>query len=343
MGLDRTVSDQNPNLVYPVSRTDTLIAASFDPVTHRAYLLSIPRDTLADIPEHGTTKINAAYAWGGAPLAIRTVENFLGVRFPYYVAIPERGFVHLIDALGGVSVHIDKDLDYDDNWDGLHIHMKKGYRRLGGKAAMEFARFRHDSRGDLGRIQRQQEVMRALTDELRRPRVVARLSRVFRVLGEDMETNLTRDQLIALAVFGARLSPGGLVRVTLPGTPVGDDVAPDIPRDREVVARIFYNMEVDALARTTVELVADAAPPTPIWDALSRIRALGIRIVGFRTAANPGPAQVIVHRGNTQVAGIVAGLVGGIPVIGGTRGGSADLTIFLVGAAKPAPAGARSR
>src|SRR5207244_4792573 len=127
------------------------------------------------------------------------------------------------------------------------------------------------------------------------------------------------DQLIALAFFGARLPSGGLVRVTLPSTPAGDDVVPDIPRDREVVARIFYGMWVVALTRTTGEWVADAAPRTPAGDALARIQALGIRIVGFRTAANPGPVKVIVHRGSPQVAGIVAGLVGGTPVTGGPR------------------------
>ena len=343
MGLDRTVSDQNPNVVYPVSRTDTLIAASFDPMARRVSLLSIPRDTLASVPGHGTAKINAAYAWGGPPLAIRTVENFLGVRFPYYIALPERGFVHLIDAVGGISVHVDKDLNYDDNWDGLHIHLKKGNRLLGGKAAMEFARFRHDSRGDFGRIQRQQEVMRALIDELRRPRIVAHFGRVVRVFGEDIQTNLTHDQLIALAFFGARLPSGGLVRVTLPSTPAGDDVVPDIPRAREVVARIFYGMEVGALTRTTVELVADATPRTPAGDALARIQALGIRIVGFRTAANPGPVTVIVHRGSPQVAGIVAGLVGGTPVTGGPRLGGPDLTILLAGAAGTAPPGGLPR
>src|ERR1700730_1706186 len=84
MGLDRTVSDKNPTIVYPVSRTDTLIAATFDPASRRVSLLSIPRDTRASIPGHGTTKINAAHAWGGQQLATRATENLLGVRPPHY-------------------------------------------------------------------------------------------------------------------------------------------------------------------------------------------------------------------------------------------------------------------
>ncbi len=152
MGLDRTVSDQNPNVEYPVSRTDTLIAACFDPAARRVYLLSIPRDTRALIPGRGYDKINAAHAYGGALLTVRTTENLLGVTFPYYVELHVRGLVHLIDAVGGIDVRIPSNLDYDDNWDGLHIHLKKGYRHLGGGAAAGYARFRHDALGDIGRV-----------------------------------------------------------------------------------------------------------------------------------------------------------------------------------------------
>ncbi len=337
MGLDRTVSDQNPNIVLPISRTDTLIAASFDPASRRVYLLSVPRDTRASIPGHDTTKINAAHAWGGAPLTIRTVQNFLGVPFPYYIEITERGFVHLIDAVGGVNVHIDKDLNYDDNWDGLHIHLKKGYRRLGGQSAMEFARFRHDPLGDIGRIARQQQVMNALLDELRQPRAVLRMDRILRVFREDIQTNLTQRQVITLALFGVRLPPGGLVRETLPGR-FGGDWLPDTARDREMVARVFYGVEADAFTHTSVEVIAGAASRDAVADLQARLSALGIRILRVRTAPVPGPTTVIVHRGDPRVAGIVASLVGGASVADdGSHVGGADLTIRLADAAVGSP------
>ncbi len=338
MGLDRTVSDQNPNIVYPVSRTDTLIAASFDPASRRVYLLSVPRDTQASIPRHGTTKINAAHAYGGAPLTIRTVENFLGVRFPYYIEITERGFVHLIDAVGGVNIHIEKDLNYDDNWDGLHIHLKKGYRRLGGKAAMEYARFRHDPLGDIGRIKRQQEVMNALLDELRQPRVVTRMNRILHVFREDIQTNLTQEQLITLALFATRLPSGGMVRETLPGRFGNEDWLPDVPRDREVAARMFYGVDAETIAKTTVEVIADPASRDAAADVQARLTALGIRIVRVRTATNPGPTTVVVHRGDPRVAGIVASLVGGGPVVDDSRVDGPDLTIMLANATTGLPA-----
>jgi polyisoprenyl-teichoic acid--peptidoglycan teichoic acid transferase len=338
MGLDRTVSDQNPNIVYPVSRTDTLIATSFDPAGRRVYLLSVPRDTRANIPGHGTTKINAAHAWGGGPLTIRTTENFLGVRFPYYIEITERGLVRLIDAVGGVNVHIEKDLNYDDNWDGLRIHLKKGYRRLGGKAAVEFARFRHDPLGDIGRITRQQEVLNALLDELRRPRIVLRVSRILGVFQEDIQTNLSQQQLITLALFGIRLPPGGLVRETLPGRFGSEDWLPDVLRDRDVVARMFYGVDAETLARTTVEIVRDSGGRDAAVDAEARLTALGMRILRVRTAAGADSTTVVVHRGDPRVAEIVASLLGVAPVLDGTTRDGPDLTIQLGHATVGGPA-----
>jgi LCP family protein required for cell wall assembly len=347
MGLDRTVSDKNPNIVYPESRTDTLIAASFDPSTRHLYLLSIPRDTRATIPGHGETKINAAHAWGEAPLTIRTTENFLGVRFPYYIEIRERGFVHLIDVVGGVNVTIDKDLNYDDNWDGLHIHLKKGNRRLGGKAAMEFARFRHDALGDIGRIKRQQDVMNALMDELRQPRIITRVGGILRVFREDIGTNLADNQLVSLALFSARLPSGGIVRETLPGRFGREDWLPDLPQDRKVVARMFYDVDADVLARTTVEVVVDPARRDAAADVQARLTALGMRIVRVRTAGGSGPATagtgpttatVILHRGDPRVAAIVASLLGVTPVMDGARADGPDLTVQVATTAVGVPA-----
>jgi polyisoprenyl-teichoic acid--peptidoglycan teichoic acid transferase len=340
MGLDRTVSDRNPNIIYPESRTDTLIAASFDPAARKAYLLSIPRDTVVGIPGHGTAKINAAHAWGEAPLTVRTVENCLGVRFPYYVEIRERGFVRLIDAVGGVNIRIDRDLNYDDNWDGLHVHLKKGYRRLGGKAAMEYARFRHDPQGDIGRIGRQQQVLAALLDELRRPGIVLRLDRILRVVRQDTATNLSRDQMMSLALFAVHLPRGGVIREMLPGRFEGNgDWLPDVSQDRNLVTRMFYGARADALARTTAEVITDGAGRPPVADALARIAALGIRIVRVRAGSDPSRSVVAVHRDVSRVAEILAGLLDATVIAEPTRNGP-DLTIRLAAPSSRPPAGA---
>lgn len=307
MGLDRTVSDRNPAIVYPISRTDTLIAVSFDPRAHRITALSIPRDTRAPIPGHGTQKINAAHAYGGAPLTLRTVEDFLGVPFPYYIEVTERGLVHLIDAVGGVTIRIDKDLNYDDNWDGLHIHLRKGNRRLGGMAAMEYARFRHDALGDIGRIARQQQLVNALLAELRRPRVVWRAGRILRVFREDIRTNLFPEQLVALAWFAARLPRTHLVTETLPGHFGNSDWIPDREKARDLVIRNFYGIDPGLLARETAEVLASGDAPGRA-DALARLEALGVRVVrvGSGTQVDSAEPVVMVHAGDLRAARAVA-------------------------------------
>lgn len=331
MGLDRSVSDQNPKVEYPISRTDTLIAASFDPATHRVYLLSIPRDTRTMIPGHGFDKINAAHAYAGAPLTTRTVENLLGVSFPYSIELHVRGLVHLIDAVGGVTVRIPKDLNYDDNWDGLHIHLKQGNRRLGGAQAMGFSRFRHDPLGDIGRIQRQQQVLDALLVELRQPRIVLRADRVLNVFQQDTTTNLDQTQLIALGVFGARLPHGGLVRETLPGRFAGYDGywLPDPAKDRALVTKFFYGMDAAAFSGTTIEVVNAGGGRDAAADALARLNALGLRVLRVTEAADASDAVLIVHHGDPAVAHIVAGITGVRRIVREPAPGGPDLSVVL--------------
>jgi len=332
MGLDRTVSDQNPKIVYPVSRTDTLIAASFDPATRRLYLLSIPRDTRVPIPGHGFDKINAAYAYGGAPLALRTVQNFLGVSFPYDIELHVRGLVDLVDAVGGITVHIPTDLNYDDNWDGLHIHLKKGNRRLGGAAATEYARFRHDALGDIGRIQRQQQVMDALLQEFRQPRVILRADRVLAALHKDTTTTLDQNQLIALGLFGARLPRAALIRETLPGRfeQGGEGYwFPDPQADRAMVARFFYGPDPAALDQVTAEVVNASGSRNAVIDPLARLEALGVRVVHVTATADSAETVVIVHHGDPAAARIVAAAIDAHRVTTQNRANGPELSVVI--------------
>jgi LCP family protein required for cell wall assembly len=282
------------------------MAVSFDPAARAIDLLSIPRDTRAPIPGHGADKINAAYAIGKEALARRTVEDFTGVVFPYYITIKERGYVHLIDAVGGVTIRIDKDLNYDDNWDGLHIHLKKGNRRLGGMAAIEYARFRHDPLGDIGRIQRQQQVADALIAELRKPRVVFRAGRILKVFREDIATNLSPEQLVALGLFSARLPKAALHRETLPGRFGVSDWLPNSAEDRRTIARMFYGVDAADLGGTGVDVVAAGADRAAVGDALARLNALGVRVLRVASGPETANSALIAHGGDPQTAAIIA-------------------------------------
>ena len=122
-------------------------------------LLSIPRDSIVDIPDNGTTKINAAYAFGGAPLLVQTIEQNTGIRIDDYVEIGMGGVAGLVDAVGGIEVCPKENMK--DKLAGLNI--KKGCQEVDGTTALAYARSRHASAtGDIDRVRRQREVVAAV-------------------------------------------------------------------------------------------------------------------------------------------------------------------------------------
>ena len=137
--------------------TDTMLLLRFNPETKKVSVLSVPRDTRTEIPGHGVTKINAANAFGGPPLAARAASELLGgVGIDRYLTLNVQGVEALVDALGGVTVHVPKDMKYRDDSQHLYINLKEGRQKLNGAQTLQLLRFRQDEYGDIGRIQRQQ-------------------------------------------------------------------------------------------------------------------------------------------------------------------------------------------
>ena len=129
-------------------------------------LLSIPRDSIVDIPDHGTTKINAAYAFGGAQLLVQTIEQNTGIRIDDYVEIGMGGVAGLVDAAGGIEVCPKENMK--DKLAGLNI--KKGCQEVDGATALAYARSRHASAtGDIDRVRRQREVVAAVGSKVLSP------------------------------------------------------------------------------------------------------------------------------------------------------------------------------
>lgn len=190
------------------ARTDTIFVVNVNK-NGQINILSIPRDMRVDIAgdDYGYDKINTAYALGEEPLAQKTVEDFLGLKIDYYAIIRIKGTKELIDALGGITLDVEKDIDYDDNWGNTHIHLKKGLQVLNGEQAVGYSRFRYDEEGDRGRIRRQHEVLRALIQQLKDPKNITKANRVVKVLKDNIETNITLTQLVDLARLYKNFSP----------------------------------------------------------------------------------------------------------------------------------------
>jgi LCP family protein required for cell wall assembly len=129
-------------------------------------LLSLPRDSIVDIPGHGESKINAAYAFGGPPLLVETIENETGIRVDEYVEIGMGGVAGIVDAVGGIEVCPKTNMV--DKLAGLRI--KKGCQEVNGTTALAYARSRHTSGiGDIDRVRRQREVVAAVGEAVLSP------------------------------------------------------------------------------------------------------------------------------------------------------------------------------
>jgi LCP family protein required for cell wall assembly len=146
-------------------RTDTIMLLHL-PTSGRPALVSLPRDSVVDIPGNGSNRINAAYAFGGAPLLVETIEQNTGVAIDEYVEVGFGGFAGIVDALGGVEVCLDDPIEDKD----AHIDLPAGCQTLDGPDALGFARARKfDPRGDIGRVERQREMISAIVDKAKSP------------------------------------------------------------------------------------------------------------------------------------------------------------------------------
>ncbi len=200
LGLDHNYTTEG--IMYTKSaRTDTMFIISIDSEAKYLNMLSIPRDTWVDIPDYGYGKINSAYAIGGLKLAQKTVSNFLGISLDHYIIIRIKAGVEIVDALGGLNIDVPKDMDYDDNWGNLHIHLKQGPQILTGQETVGFARFRHDEEGDWGRMKRQQQVINSLISELKKPNNILKIDKFIKIAHENIDTDLTVAEMIDICRF----------------------------------------------------------------------------------------------------------------------------------------------
>ena len=151
--------------------TDTIMVATFDVPNGKIGLVSIPRDTVVS-QDHSAAmnKINAAYARGKVEEMDKELEELLGFPIDYYIKINLSAFEKLVDNIGGVWFDVPINMDYDDPYQDLHIHLSKGYQLLNGEQAMGLVRYRQsntdDSYGDVRRTANQQAFMKAMLSQV---------------------------------------------------------------------------------------------------------------------------------------------------------------------------------
>ena len=186
LGLDDAVNMDNAE----EKRADAILLISMENTTGKVRILNIPRDTWVKMAQDkGEARLANVYAVGGAPLIVRTINQMFDISIHQYVVIDLATFGQIVDAVGGIDLYIERNMDYDDPEAGLSIHMKQGYRHLDGVGAEHYLRYRSDDLGDLGRTQRQQKFVKAFYAKLLRVDTLPKVPAIADILKHNVTTS----------------------------------------------------------------------------------------------------------------------------------------------------------
>lgn len=203
MGVDQRVRGEQ-------TQSDTMIVIQLDPGSGKVRMLSIPRDLAVDVPGYGQlSKINEGYYIGGASYAAFVVEHSLGIPINYYAVLRFSGFQKLIDAVGGVDVTIDTNIN-DPAYPALvgngfdPFVISKGPHHLDGATALKYVRERHQystSGGDEMRNKHQQQLLDALKKQVMSVYTLFHLPAILSALRDTIDTNLPNNQLLSVGML----------------------------------------------------------------------------------------------------------------------------------------------
>ena len=233
MGIDA----RSPDVRAPL--TDTMILFTIDPVSNTAGMISIPRDLWVKIPGSEYGKINTAYSigesfqlpGGGPGLAVRTVEDLLGVPIQYYAQINFDAFVSFIDNIDGVKVTIPERIQLDIVNTDRSYWLDPGTYTLPGDLALAYVRNRSTSGGDFDRAQRQQQVIMSIRDRVlsfnMMPTLIAKAPQLYADLSSGIRTNLTLDQALSLAQKALSIPRDQILSRAINGSYVNFGTSPD--------------------------------------------------------------------------------------------------------------------
>jgi LCP family protein required for cell wall assembly len=296
------------------TRSDTMMVLGVDPSGGKLQVVSIPRDTRV-LVRGRYDKINAAVYQGGPKLAAEVVSDLLGVPVRSWAQVNTTGLEKLIDTVGGVRLYVEKDMRYTDHTAGLEIDIRKGWNVLDGANAHRFVRFRHDELGDIGRVQRQQQFVRAALEQLLRPETLLKLPGMLATVKENVRTNLSGPDLVQLAAWGARLDRQDVHMVMLPGEFSGKEyqasywladpikarelgktimgkasqLAGGQPKRGQVRVTVLNGTQRSGLAKSAARELAEAG-----WD---------VRAVGDASFRHNGTTKVIAQTGHGEWTG----------------------------------------
>jgi LCP family protein required for cell wall assembly len=325
-------------------RTDSMMVFTFDPVTKTSGMLSVPRDLWVEIPGFGHDKINNAYALGegsrlpggGAGLAVKTVEQFLGITINYYAQVDFGAFEEFIDTIGGVKIIVEQRVKIQIIGEDKERVIEPGRQVLNGAYALGYARARHTADGDFDRARRQQQIILGIRQQLLRDEVrtllITQGFQIYQQLSSGVNTNMTIDEMFRLAFSMKDIDPSEIVQaviappdyVTLDTSPDGLSILKPLTENIRLLRdQVFASGTVRSnLANSTEagELMKMEAAQVAIYNGASvagiadttraYLEAQGVIVASTGNHEGVGATRLIDYTGNPYTLQYLANLMG---------------------------------
>jgi len=311
---DWLAAQETPEIQGP-PRSDTMILLTIDPISKTAGMLSIPRDMWVNIPGgFGYGKINTAYALGeayklpggGPGLAMKTVENFIGVPIQYYAQIDFGAFTQMIDEIGGLDIDVSETITLDPIGQHNTVYdLPPGRYHFDGQLVLAYARARYTEGGDVDRANRQQQVIFAIRDKVLSlnilPTLVAKAPALYQELSSGIHTNLSLDDAMKLGVLSLQIPQANIKKgvidysmMTIGTSPGGLDIFKPIPdKIRELRDGVFGGGALSPMATgDQAQLLRDEGARVAVMNAGSGISGLAQSAADFLTSQGMNVALI---------------------------------------------------
>lgn len=311
---DWLAAQETPEIQGP-PRSDTMMLLTIDPISKTAGMLSIPRDMWVNIPGgFGYGKINTAYALGeayklpggGPGLAMKTVENFIGVPIQYYAQIDFGAFTQMIDEIGGLDIEVTETITLDPIGQHNTIYdLPPGNYHFDGAHVLAYARARYTEGGDVDRARRQQQVIFAIRDEIvslnMLPTLVAKAPALYQELSTGIHTNMSLDDAVKLGVLSLQIPQANIKKgvidysmMTIGTSPDGLDIFKPIPdKIRELRDEVFGGGALSPMATgDQAQLLRDEGARVAVMNAGSGIPGLAQSAADFLTSQGMNVALI---------------------------------------------------
>ena len=296
LGVDANGSNTDP---WISARTDTIIILNVDPKTKSINAISVPRDSKVYLPgDYGIQKINSAHAIGGVEMTKKTLEQTLGIKINHYVMVHDQAVAHIVDAIGGVPIYVEKNMHYNDYAGNLHVNLNKGLNILDGQNAVGYLRFRKDGLGDIGRTQRQQYFLKALLDKMQSPKTLTKIPEILDAVTTYVKTDLSFYEISQYLSMAKNFNADKIEFATLPGAPNKHGYISywilDPEKTQDMINKMIYRDNYRVDKQFEVGIRYSTSSESEAQNLKSEIESLGYNVNCFGPSSVPH-SQFIAH------------------------------------------------